>query len=102
LVKIIYAQQAVNDLFRLTDFLLESNSLAALDTIELIEEAIMLLERHPLIGRPVDDYLRELVISRGKSGYVAIYSYEQYKNTILVLAIRHQIETGLNLDPTNS
>jgi len=69
LVKIIYAQQAVDDLFRLTDFLLESNSLAALDTIELIEEAIMLLERHPLIGRPVDDYLRELVISRGKSGY---------------------------------
>lgn len=62
----------------------------------------MLLERHPLIGRPVDDYLRELVISRGKSGYVAIYSYEQYKNMILVLVIRHQRETGLNLDPTNS
>ncbi len=101
MVKIIYAQQAVDDLFRLTDFLLESNSLAALDTIELIEEGIMLLERHPLIGRPVDDYLRELVISRGKSGYVAIYSYEQYKNTTLVLSIRHQRETGLNLDPTN-
>ena len=62
----------------------------------------MFLERHPLIGRPVDDYLRELVISRGKSGYVAIYSYEQYKNMILVLVIRHQRETGLNLDPTNS
>jgi addiction module RelE/StbE family toxin len=102
LVKIIYAQQAVDDLFRLTDFLLESNSVAALDTIELIEEAVMLLDRHPLIGRPVDDHLRELVISRGKSGYVAIYSFEQHKNTILVLAIRHHRETGLNLDPTNS
>ena len=61
----------------------------------------MLLERHPLIGRSVDDFLRELVISRGKSGYVALYSYEQHKNTILVLAIRHQRETGLNTDPTS-
>jgi plasmid stabilization system protein ParE len=102
LVKIIYAQQAVNDLLILTDFLLESNPTAALDTIGLIEEAVMLLERHPLIGRAVDDFLRELVISRGKSGYVALYSYEQYKNTILVLAIRHQRETGLNLDPASS
>lgn len=102
MVKIIYAQQAVNDLLRLTDFLLESNPTAALDTIGLIEEAVMVLERHPLIGRTVDDFLRELLISRGKSGYVALYSYEQHKNTILVLAIRHQRETGLNLDPASS
>jgi addiction module RelE/StbE family toxin len=101
LVKIIYTQQAVNDLLRLMDFLLESNPTAALDTIGLIEEAVMLLERHPLIGRTADNFMRELVISRGKSGYVALYSYEQHKNTILVLAIRHQREAGLNLDPTN-
>ena len=75
MVKIVYAQQAVNDLLRLTDFLIESNPTAALATIDLIEEAIMLLERHQLIGRLIDDALRELIISRGKSGYVALYSY---------------------------
>ncbi len=102
MVKIVYAQQAVNDLLRLTDFLIESNPTAALATINLIEEAIMLLERHPLIGRLIDDALRELIISRGKSGYVALYSYENKKNTILILTIRHQRETGIIFDLENS
>ncbi|CAM8646066.1 ParE Plasmid stabilization system protein [Oxalobacteraceae bacterium] len=96
MVKIVYAQQAVDDFLRLTDFLIESNPTAALATVELIEEAIMLLERHPLIGRLVDDVLRELIISRGKSGYVALYSYEQSSDTILILAIRHQREVGMS------
>jgi addiction module RelE/StbE family toxin len=96
LVKIVYAQQAVDDFLRLTDFLIESNPTAALATVELIEEAIMLLGRHPLIGRLVDDVLRELIISRGKSGYVALYSFEQNRNTILILAIRHQKEVGMS------
>ncbi len=96
MVKIVYAQQAVDDFLRLTDFLIESNPTAALATVELIEEAIMLLGRHPLIGRLVDDVLRELIISRGKSGYVALYSFEQNRNTILILAIRHQKEVGMS------
>lgn len=96
MVKIVYAQQAVDDFLRLTDFLIESNPTAALATVELIEEAIMLLERHPLIGRLVDDVLRELIISRGKSGYVALYSYEQNSDTILILTIRHQREIGMS------
>lgn len=102
MVKIVYAQQAVDDLLRLTDFLIESNPTAALATIDLIEEVIMLLERHPLIGRLIDNALRELIISTGKSGYVALYSYEQHKNTILILTIRHQREIGMSFDPENS
>jgi predicted transcriptional regulator len=35
----------------------------------VIADGIGLLERHPLIGRPVEHDLRELLISRGKSGY---------------------------------
>lgn len=96
MVKIVYAQQAVDDLLRLTDFLIESSPAAALATIDLIEEAIMLLGRHPLIGRLVDDALRELIISRGKSGYVALYSYERNSDTILILTIRHQREVGMS------
>ena len=62
--------------------------------IHLITEAVMVLERHPYIGRMVDEDLRELIISRGKSGYVAMYSFEEIENTILILAVRHQHEAG--------
>lgn len=82
------------DLERLADFLLESDPAASLHTIELIEEAVSILPRHPHVGRPVDRVLRELVISRGRSGYVALYSQEERDNCILILAIRHQREAG--------
>ena len=98
-MKILYAQQAVDDLLRLTDFLTESNPTAVLSTIGLIEEAIMLLERHLLIGRLIDDVLRELIISIGKSCYVALYSFERESDVILILAIRHQREIGISSSP---
>lgn len=56
----------------MTDFLLEVDPGAAPETIDLITEAVAILERHPLIGRQIDDNLRELVIPRGKSGYNAL------------------------------
>ncbi|WP_322999858.1 type II toxin-antitoxin system RelE/ParE family toxin [Castellaniella sp.] len=89
-----YADQALQDLERLTDFLLDTDPAAARDTVELIIEALSILRRHPLIGRTVDDPLRELVISRGKTGYVALYSYEYPADAILILGIRHQREAG--------
>jgi addiction module RelE/StbE family toxin len=94
LLRIVFAPQAVDDLERLTDFLIENDKNAALHTIELIEEAVQILKRHPLIGRLCDGCLRELVISRGKSGYVALYSYEELSNMILISAIRHHKESG--------
>lgn len=78
----------------MTDFLLEADPSAAQETIDLITEAVAILERHPLIGRKIDGRLRELVISRGKSGYIALYSYEPEYDTALILAIRHQREAG--------
>ena len=79
---------------RLTDFLLPGDPQAALQTIDLIEEAVHIVRRHPQIGRPVEDGLRELVISRGSSGYVALYSFEQAQDACLILAVRHQREAG--------
>jgi plasmid stabilization system protein ParE len=64
----------------------------------LITEAAQILENHPLIGRSVEHGLRELVISRGKSGYLALYDYEQERDVVLVLAIRHQREAGYLLE----
>lgn len=94
MARVIYAAPALADLDRLTDFLVQTDATAALETVGLITEAMQVLENHPLIGRPAEQGLRELVISRGKSGYLALYSYELDQDAVLVLAIRHQREAG--------
>jgi plasmid stabilization system protein ParE len=94
LARLIYSEQAVADLERLTDFLVDIDPLAAAETIELIEEAVAVLRRHPLLGRPVEFGLGELVISRGRTGCVALYSFEADQDAILILALRHQREAG--------
>ncbi|MCZ7597848.1 MAG: type II toxin-antitoxin system RelE/ParE family toxin [Gammaproteobacteria bacterium] len=94
MAQLIYSRRSLADLERLTDFLLEAEPAAALDTIELILEAVEILGNHPLVGRPAEDDMRELVISRGRTGYVALYSYEVEHDTVLVLIIRHQREAG--------
>lgn len=50
MARIIYSQQALNDLERLVDFLFDYDPNIALTTLDLIQEAISLLEHHPLIG----------------------------------------------------
>ncbi len=94
MAKLIYSERAFADLERLTDFLIETDPSAAAETVGLIEEAVELLRRHPLIGRPVEYGLWELIISRGRTGYVALYSFEEDRDAVLVLAIRHQREAG--------
>lgn len=94
MAKLSYSGRALADLERLTDFLIGIDPKAAFETVGLIEEAVGLLARHPLIGRSVEFPLRELVISRGRTGYVALYSFEVVQDAVLILAIRHQREAG--------
>lgn len=94
MAQVIYTERAVVDLERLVDFLLEDQPTEAVKTFDLISEAIQILGHHPLVGRPVEQDMRELVISRGKSGYVALYRVEDAQDAVLVLAIRHQREVG--------
>ena len=89
-----YSAAAISDIEELTAFLAESAPAAAEATFSLIEEAVTILKRHPLIGRLVEDDLRELVISRGRTGYIALYSYEAADDAVLILALRHQREAG--------
>ena len=98
MARLSYSAQALADLLRLTEFLLESDPAVAAATADLIEEAIMLLRRHPLIGRPAEHGLRELVISRGRTGYVALYDYEDADDAVPILAIRHQREAGYAIE----
>ena len=91
---ISYAPRALSDLQRLVDFLAENDPAAATQTAELIVSAVQALQRHPLLGRPVESGFRELVISRGRSGYLALYRYDEARDRVLVLTIRHQREAG--------
>ena len=88
----LLAPEAADDLDRLADFLLDAAPDSAADTIDLILDALAILARHPRMGRSLPQGLRELVISRGQSGYLALYSYDEGADTALVLAIRHQRE----------
>jgi len=56
--------------------------------------ALHLLVRHPLIGRPVDDGLRELVIGKGSHGHVARDRYDPVKDEVRVAALRSQRDAG--------
>jgi len=94
LARLIYTEQALRDLERLTDFFRESEPVAAHEAPALVTEAIEVLRNHPFIGRPSDSGLRELVISRGKSGYLALYRFQRSLDAVVVLAIRHQREAG--------
>ena len=79
---------------RLTDFLLDQSQTAAQSTTELVIDGLQTLRQHPRIGRVRSDGLRELVISRGKTGYLALYRYDEIRDVARVLAIRHQRELG--------
>lgn len=94
MAQVIYVDQGLLDLERLFDFLAEYDPDAAADAIGHIREAVHLLERHPLIGRPAEAGLRELLISYGKSGYAALYEFLEAQDVVLVLALRHQREAG--------
>ena len=62
--------------------------------IDEIVTALSILERNPLIGRPVANAKRELVIGRRSHGYVALYRYVPEMDTVFVLAMRSQREAG--------
>jgi plasmid stabilization system protein ParE len=91
-----YSDQAIADLERIARFLETEEPSRAQVAVALIAEALGLLEQHPLIGRITVDPLRELIISQGRSGYIALYSYDAKRNRILVKAIRHQRESGFD------
>ena len=93
---ILLAPEALEDLERIFDFVAEQDEALALEDLSRIREAIQILERHPVIGRLArpSGTLRELVISQGRSGYVALYEYSPVEDLVRAVAIRHQREVG--------
>ncbi|MGB4116008.1 MAG: type II toxin-antitoxin system RelE/ParE family toxin [Polaromonas sp.] len=90
----VLGADAALDLTRLTEFLIEQLPAEADKTVDIVLNALEILARHPQIGRPIKLGLRELVISRGASGYLALYQYDEAQDLALVLRVRHQRESG--------
>lgn len=92
--RVNFTEQALSDLEQIFKFLEQEAPDFAITVGEEIVDATSVLQRHPLIGRPTPHNLRELVISKGRSGYVALYRFLPSKDRIDILAIRHQRESG--------
>jgi plasmid stabilization system protein ParE len=86
--------RALADLERLFDFLAEHNPKLARERMLSVRRAFELLADHPLLGRQAEDGRRELILSRGRFGYVAKYRWVAAADVILILAVRHQLEAG--------
>ena len=96
MAQVVLTAEAERDLDRITQFLVETEPGSAPDVLEGILQALYALVRHPLIGRRAEGDIRELVISRGATGYVALYRHELVRDTIRVLRLRHQREAGFS------
>jgi plasmid stabilization system protein ParE len=94
MAEVIYSEAALLDFERIIEFMLQTSPKSGRRTLERIRTATEILEFHPLIGRRVDGERRELVISSGATGYVAIYRYDPVFESIRILRIRHQREAG--------
>ena len=92
--KVYFTERALSDLERIFLFLEQEAPDFAIMVGEEIMDATSILQRHPLIGRPAPHNLRELVISKGNTGYVALYRFLPVKDRVDILAIRHQRECG--------
>jgi plasmid stabilization system protein ParE len=90
--EIVYSPNAIANIERAFEYLAEKDPRSAPAAASAIRTGVGLLEQHPLIGRPVEGDLRELVISFGRTGYVALYRFVPSGNRVRVLAIRHQRE----------
>ncbi|MEO7149787.1 MAG: type II toxin-antitoxin system RelE/ParE family toxin [Rhodanobacteraceae bacterium] len=92
--RVRYTQTARDDLLRLYAFLLEADLRVAKRALEAIDKGVDMLKSFPFTCRkadPANPFLRELLVSFGSSGYVALYEIEDNK-TVTILAIRHQRE----------
>ena len=92
--KIRYTLAAKEELKRLFAFLAEQEAQAAKRARKTVAASIRLLEQFPFTCRkavPENPFLRELVISFGGAGYVALFEIED-QETITIITVRHQHE----------
>ncbi len=91
---VILTPQAHADLVRLEEFLWQSQDPLAAQLLDFLLDALGVLTHQPGVGRPLPHGHRELIISRGRGGYLARYVLDPARQRVIVLGIRHQREAG--------
>lgn len=91
-----FTAKGQSDLNRLYEFLLEFDIHTAERALQAIEIGLDFLRQSPFSCRKAADgahgpLLRELIISFGASGYLALFEIED-AHTVTILAFRHQRE----------
>lgn len=94
MARVVYSARSLAHIERAFGFLRDENPQAALDTVIAIQTAVDHLAMHPLLGRRVEGEIRELIISYGKTGYIALYRFVIRLDEVRILALRHQRELG--------
>ena len=94
MARIELAPEVGDDIDRILDHLAQYEVEGLPARIAEIMQAISILEQNPLIGRPVENGKRELVIGRRSRGYVALYRHVAAIDTVFVLALRSQRQAG--------
>lgn len=93
--RVEYSDAAQRDLTRLVVFLAAKDAGAASEAMRSIRRSIALLEHFPFscrkAGNGDDPTLREIIITFGNAGYVAIFKIRQ-SDLVTILGIRHQFE----------
>jgi plasmid stabilization system protein ParE len=94
MARVEVTERALADLERLFEYKAEGDPLGARRRLLSVRRALELLAEHPLLGREAEDGRRELVLLRGRDGYIAKYRWLPADDVVLILAIRHQQEAG--------
>ena len=94
MAQVVYSAYAVENIERAMQFMRDKSPEVAIASAAAIRSAVENLANHPLIGRRVEGDLRELVISYGATGYIALYRFDIQRDQVRVLALRHQREIG--------
>jgi toxin ParE1/3/4 len=94
MARIELAPEVFDDFDRFFDHLTRFEVADGPERIGAIIQSLQILTLSPLIGRKVQGGKRELVIGQDAYGYVALYRYLTNIDTVFVLAIRNQRESG--------
>jgi plasmid stabilization system protein ParE len=92
--QIRFTRNSKDELKRLYLFLYKQDKNSAKHARDNVYKAIDMLKNFPFTCRKAQansPFMRELVISFGANGYVALFEIEE-DNTVTILAVRHQRE----------